>query len=39
MNTAVADVDGDGKITTTDARLILQFAARKIDRFPTDAVG
>ena len=27
----LGDVDGDGKVTTTDARLALQYAAKKID--------
>ena len=32
---ALADVDSDGEITSTDARLILQKAVGKIDTFPT----
>ncbi|MBO5797688.1 MAG: hypothetical protein J6R77_05010 [Clostridia bacterium] len=34
LNTAVADVDGDGNITSTDARLILQYYAGKITAWP-----
>jgi hypothetical protein len=30
----VADVDGNGKVDSTDARLILQYAVKKIDKFP-----
>ena len=29
-----ADVDGNGKVDSTDARLILQFAVKKINEFP-----
>ena len=31
---AGADVDGDGSITSTDARLILQYYAGKITAWP-----
>jgi hypothetical protein len=31
----VAEVNGDGNVTSTDARLILQHTAGKIDKFPT----
>ena len=31
---AAADVNGDGKISATDALLILQYAVGKIDEFP-----
>ena len=34
LNTAVADVDSDGNITSTDARLILQYYAGKITAWP-----
>ena len=30
----VADVDGNGKTNSTDARLILQYTVGKIDQFP-----
>ena len=29
-----ADVDGNGTVDSTDARLILQYAVRKISKFP-----
>ena len=36
MRSRAADVDGDGKITVTDALLILQKAMAKIDAFPVE---
>ena len=30
----LGDVDGDGKVTSTDARLILQYAVGKIGEWP-----
>jgi len=29
-----SDVNGNGKVDSTDARLILQYAVRKIAQFP-----
>ncbi len=34
--TRMGDVDGNGKINSTDARLVLQKAVGKIDKFPTE---
>ena len=36
LDLSVADVDGDGKYTSTDARLILQYYAGKIEKFPAE---
>jgi len=30
----LGDVDGNGTVDSTDARLILQYAVKKIDKFP-----
>jgi len=36
IDTAAADVNGDGKINSTDAVLILRYAAQLITKFPVE---